>query len=145
KRTWPGTCGFIPRMLGGRWISSPATPREYLFRQALQNEVFGDSIRLEAFMLCLGPSMLIGHAPEGLSLVISQPWLDAADEHQPHPTEEQIAEHLLQRGFEPLLNTFFGWSNTDYGYVVLDAKPDNFIATAQGIFPIDLLMTEAPQ
>lgn len=145
KRTWPGTFGFIPRRLDGRWVSQPATPREYLFRQALQNDIFGDSIRLEGTMVGRGPSLLIGQPPGGLSLVISQPWLDAADSLQPHPSDEEIARYLEERGFEPLFGTLFGWSNTDYGYVVLDAKADNFIVTAEGLFPIDLLITDSSQ
>lgn len=142
KRTWPGMFGFIPRKLVGKWVPQPATPREYLFRQALQNDIFGDSIRLEGTMVSEGPSMLIGQPPGGLSLIISQPWLDAADNLQPHPSDEQIATHLKERGFEPLFGTLFGWLNSDYGYVVLDAKADNFVVTTRGVFPIDLLITE---
>jgi hypothetical protein len=142
KRTWPGMFGFIPRKVDGKWMPQAATPREYLCRQALQNDIFGDSIRLEGIMISSGPSMLIGQPPGGLSIVISQPWLDAADDRKPHPTDEQIASHLAERGFEPLFGTLFGWMNPDYGYVVLDAKADNFILTPRGVLPIDLLITE---
>lgn len=144
KRTWPGTFGFVPRQIGGRWQPQPATPGDYLARQALQNELFGDRIELEGAMIDSGPSMLIGQPSGGLSLVISQPWLDALDEHQPHPTEAAIAALLRDRGFFPLHASLFGWENRGGGWVILDAKPDNFIRTADGILPIDLLLTEFP-
>lgn len=142
KRTWPGMFGFIPKRVQGTWTHQAALPSEYLHRQALQNQIFGDSILLEGAMAATGPSMLIGQPPGGLSLVVSQPWLDASDPLQPHPSENQIFRHLADRGFEPLFGTLFGWLNQDYGYVVLDAKADNFILTPQGVMPIDLLITE---
>jgi len=83
KRTWPGTFGMIPREVAGHWEPRSATPGEYLVRQALQNELFGDDIKLEGAM-------------------------------------------------------------THDGWVVLDAKPDNFITTVEGILPIDLLLGELP-
>lgn len=142
KRTWPGMFGFVPTLVSGTWTPQAATPREYLIRQALQNEIFGDSVRLDSAMIGPGPSMLIGQPAGGLALVISQPWLDAADARQPHPTDDQIARHLVERGFEPLFGSLFGWINQDYGYVVLDAKADNFIVTTRGVLPIDLIITE---
>lgn len=89
--------------------------------------------------------MVIGQRSDGLSLVISQPWLNAADEMRPYPTEEQLAPYLKERGFEPLFASFYGWINGDQKLVVLDAKPDNFILTSEGILPIDLLITEITQ
>lgn len=142
KRTWPGMFGFVPKRGSAGWMPQPATPGEYLIRQALQNELFGDDIRLEGAMIESGPSMLVGVPSGGLSLVVSQPWLDAADPNQPHPSERQIATYLIDRGFEPLFGSFFGWHVADLGIVVLDAKNDNFVATDLGIFPIDLQIAE---
>lgn len=144
KKTWPGTFGFVPKLDQENWTAKQALPSEYLYRQALQNEIFGDSIRLEGAMASSGTEsfVLIGQPAGGLSLVISQPWLDAIDPAEPHPDEIQIARHLADRGFESLFGTFFGWRNEDYRYVILDAKSDNFISTPQGIMPIDLLITE---
>jgi hypothetical protein len=142
KKTLPGTFGNTPRRDSGVWVVRPATPSEYLHRMALQNEVFGDEIILEAGIIGQGPSMIIGQQPDGLSLVISQPWLNAADEERPYPSEEQLAPYLKERGFEQLFASFYGWINDDQSLVVLDAKPDNFIFTAKGILPIDLLITE---
>ena len=141
KRTWPGTYGMVPEFLLGAWRPQPASPRQYLLRQALQNELFADSIRLEGTMDGTGPSMIIGQPAGGLSLVISQPWLDAKDASDPHPSESEIAGFLEDRGFSRLAESFFGWEDSDAGLIILDAKADNFISTTHGILPIDLLLT----
>jgi len=145
KRTWPGTFGLVPSRINGTWQPRPATPRAYLHRLALQNELFADEIVLEAGMIGSGPSMIIGQPAGGLSLVISQPWLDALDQDAPHPVEQELAPFLQKRGFEPLFGSFYGWLHESNRIVILDAKPDNFIATPEGILPIDLLMTEYEQ
>ena len=142
KRTWPGTCGFIPAWNGTVWVPRPASPAEYLHRMHLQNTLFQDEIRLEGGMIHSGPSMILGQAPGGFSFVISQPWLEAADNQHQFPSEEEIHGLLSHIGFQPLLRSLYGWQNTDQTLVILDAKPDNFIATADGILPIDLLITE---
>ena len=141
KRTWPGTYGMVPEFLLGAWRPQPATPRQYLLRQALQNELFDDTIQIEGTMDGTGPSMIIGQPAGGLSLVISQPWLNARNPSDPHPSESEIAGLLRDRGFSPLAGSFFGWEDPDVGLIILDAKADNFITTAYGILPIDLLLT----
>ena len=141
KRTWPGTYGMVPEFLLGTWRPQPATPRQYLLRQALQNELFDDSIRLEGTMEGAGPSMIIGQPAGGLSLVISQPWLNSKDPSDPHPSESEIARLLEDRGFSRLAGSFFGWEDSGAGLIILDAKADNFISTAHGILPIDLRLT----
>lgn len=93
-------------------------------------------------MLSEGPSMIIGQPSGGISLVISQPWIEAADPSAPHPSEPEIAGFMRTMGFTPLIASLFGWIHQDAGYVILDAKPDNFILTHSGILPIDLLITE---
>lgn len=108
----------------------------------LQNAIFGDDIRLEGGMVHSGPSMVIGQPPDGFSFVISQPWLEAEDIRHQFPSEAEIHEFLSGIGFQPLLNAFYGWQSSDASLVILDAKPDNFIATPEGILPIDLLLTE---
>lgn len=142
KRTWPGTFGYIPRLEAGTWKPVPALPSEYLTRLALQNALFADSIELEGFMISSGPSMVIGAPSGGLSLVISQPWLEAADNAKQFPSEEQIRTLMEAKGFRLLFGSLFGWQNEPEHLVILDAKPDNFIATPVGILPIDLLITE---
>ena len=142
KRTWPGTFGNVPRMVDGRWIPSPATPREYLHRLALQNQLFEDDLRLEGALESKGPSMIIGKAPDGLSLVTSQPWLQAENEDDPHPSEIEVSSLLQDQGFHPLFGSLYGWQHDEEDLIVLDAKPDNFIKTSAGILPVDLLLTE---
>lgn len=142
KKTWPGTFGFVPTWDGTSWVPAPATPAEYLHRMHLQNTIFQDDIRLEGGMIHSGPSMLIGQPPDGFSLVISQPWLEAADNRRQFPSEEEIHHLLCGIGFLPLRNAFYGWRSGDKSLVILDAKPDNFIATPDGILPIDLLLAE---
>jgi hypothetical protein len=141
KRTWPGTFGLVPSLVDGQWKALPATPGGYLRRMALQNELFADDIRLEGAMIGSGPSMLIGQPPGGLSLVISQTWLDAADPERPHPDESEIAVLMGGRGFHPLIGSLYGWRRSEPEWIVLDAKPDNFVSTSEGILPIDLLIT----
>lgn len=142
KKTLPGTFGFVPAREGATWVPRPATPAEYLHRMHLQNAIFGDDIRLEGGMVHSGPSMVIGQPPDGFSFVISQPWLEAEDIRHQFPSEAEIHEFLSGIGFQPLLNAFYGWQSSDASLVILDAKPDNFIATPEGILPIDLLLTE---
>ena len=138
KRTHLGTFGFIPRQEGGLWKQSPATPAEYLLRWILQNRLFDDDIRLEGFIVSTGPSLIIGRPAGGISLVISQSWLEALDPQSPHPTVAEIAALMGDLGFKPIPNAFYGWQSADENFVVLDAKPDNFIVAATDILPIDL-------
>lgn len=144
KRTHPGTFGFQPVHRDGRWVSIPASPLDYLLRFKTQNELFGDDVRLEGVMESSGPSMVIGQPADGISFVISQFWLDAADPEHPHPPEAAIAEFFTQRGFHRIPGAFYGWLRASDGVTVLDARPDNFIATSAGIFPIDLHLHAPP-
>lgn len=135
KKTWPGTFGNTPRQNDvSAWIPQPATPTEYLHRLALQNELFDDSIHVEGAIISCGPSMIIGQPADGLSIVTSQPWLDAKDEKSPHPSELEIDIFMKDLGFTSLISSLYGWQNSDSTLIILDAKPDN----------IDLLMTELP-
>ncbi len=43
-------------------------------------------------------------------------------------------------GFESIPDSFFGWFSEAMSLVVLDAKPDNFIKTAAGILPFDVIL-----
>ncbi|HUZ06678.1 MAG TPA: NAD-dependent DNA ligase LigA, partial [Candidatus Paceibacterota bacterium] len=138
KRTLPGTFGFIPRLQNGKGISIPASPAEYLQRIQLQNEIFDDDARLEGVMVSDAPSMLIGQPAGGISFVISQKWLEAADLQRPHPDESQIAAYLDERGFKKIPGAFFGWIREADHVVILDARTDNFILTSAGILPFDL-------
>ncbi len=138
KRTHPGTFGFQPELQDGKWVSMPANPASYLRRFQLQNALFADEVQLEGVMSSAGPSMVIGQPPGGISLVISQPWLDAREVSQPHPTEAEVVKYLEQRGLIRLRDAFYGWRRAADGVVILDARPDNFVLTEAGLLPIDL-------
>jgi len=138
KRTHPGTFGFMPELKQGNWVSVPADASSYLRRFHLQNAIFGDDVRLDGVMRSEGASMILGQPPDGISLVISQPWLDAGNVDHPHPTESSIAEYLEARGFVRIPAAFYGWRREADGVVILDARPDNFVLTEAGLLPIDL-------
>jgi len=140
KRTWMGTFGMVPVWDAGCWKPGGATPLEYILRFAMHNELFQDDVRLEGIIISDKPSMLIGAAPGGVSIVISQRWLVAADPERPHPTEEEIAGFMQELGFEAIPESFFGWFNETSALLLLDAKPDNFIKTAEGILPFDVML-----
>jgi len=144
KRTYPGTFGFRPELRQGKWVSVPADPASYLRRFQLQNALFADDVQFEGVMRSTGPSMLLGQPAGGISLVISQPWLDAREVTRPHPSEAEIAQYLGVRGFTRLPEAFYGWRRAADGVVILDARPDNFVLSAGGLLPIDLHLF-APQ
>ncbi len=75
-------------------------------------------------------------------MVISQPWIDAANENDPHPTEAEIVAFMESLGFSRLEDSFYGWYNSEKGIRVVDARPDNFINSSQGVVPIDLIISE---
>ena len=142
KRTWPGFYGQVPEWRGGEVDRVSATPAQYLARQRLQNDVFGSDIRLEGVNISDGPSMVIGESGGQPAFVVSQAFIDAADDRFPPPSETQIDAFLRDHGFEPIPGSYFGWVRRADGVVVLDARGDNFILAADGVVPIDLQMAQ---
>jgi hypothetical protein len=138
KRTLPGQFGWLPKLDNGRWTLGIAKPLDYLRRWELFNKVFGDDVRLEGATVSQTPSMVVGDKTEPISVVISQRWHRAADINSPIPTEAQVSTLLHNLGFEPLPNSFHGWRRASDGMIILDARPDNFVKTKDGIAPIDL-------
>lgn len=130
----------VPEWLPEGWKPAYAAPLDYLERFILHNALFQDDVRLEGIIITDHPSQLVGAVPGGCSMVISQRWLIAADDQNPHPTAEQIVSFMQELGFEPLPDSFFGWFREDDGVIVLDAKPDNFVLTPDGIPPFDLVL-----
>lgn len=61
------------------------------------------------------------------------------------PSELEVFTLLRDQGFDPIIGSLFGWRHLDDGIIVPDAKPDNFISTADGIPPIDLLLAQLVQ
>ena len=137
KHTWPGVFGQIPCVVDGHLDRRNATPAEYLTRMALQLEVFGGDIELEGVFISDEPSMIIGQPAGKPSLVISQQWYEQSGT----VTTESIHDLLTQEGFRGVPNSYFGFYRPSDGVVIVDAKPDNFVQTTQGLIPIDLQMT----
>ncbi|MFN7564902.1 MAG: hypothetical protein ACK5TH_24220 [Prosthecobacter sp.] len=140
KRTWNGTFGMTPVRSPDGWIPAMATPLQYLQRFAALSQLFDDDLRFEGIILSANESQLVDAVPGGCSMVISQRWLVAADPDEPTPSLEEIAEFLTDLGFEPIPDSFFGWIRGTDGLLILDAKPDNFVKTAAGILPFDLMI-----
>jgi hypothetical protein len=134
KRTWPGIYGQIPMAINGGLDRRNATPSEYLTRMALHIEVFASDLRLEGVTVSDKPSMLIGQPAGQPSIVISQRWYERGGVS----TTEAIHDFLTTEGFRPVPSSYFGWYRPDDGLVIVDAKPDNFIQTPEGLMPIDL-------
>lgn len=115
-----------------------ATPQEYLTRQALQNEVFDSSMKLEGVHVPNKPSMIIGEPAGQPSFVVSQHFEESDDPNVKTPTLQMVASFMKEHGFEPAPKSYFGWYRPADGVVIVDAKPDNFVLQADGPVPIDL-------
>lgn len=138
KRTWAGVYGQIPYASEGKLDRRNASPSEYLRRMALQISVFGSDLTLEGVTISSKPSMIIGQPAGQPSIVISQRWYERED----LATNEAIHEMLVEEGFRPVPSSYFGWYRPTDGSVIVDAKPDNFIRTSEGLIPIDLQMAQ---
>jgi hypothetical protein len=145
KRTWPGFFGQVPVWKNGRLDREPATPAQYLERQRLQNETFDGDIVLEGVCVSSKPSMIIGETSGQPAFVISQPFIKAMNRELATPTESQIAAFFAAHDFEPVPGSYFGWQRAADGVVILDARRDNFIWSAEGVIPIDLQMAVIPE
>jgi phosphoribosylformylglycinamidine synthase len=145
KRTWPGVFGQVP----AHSSDLSALDREnadlssYLLRMALHIALFGSDLKFEGISISTEPGLIIGQASGQASAVISQNWIQANQASLPLPNLEQIADFMLEKGFHPIAKSFFGWLRPD-GVAVIDAKPDNFILTKDGVVPIDLQIAVLP-
>jgi len=137
KLTHPGTFGITPEPKGAQ---RAATPLFYLRRLILMNRVFDAGLRLEGVML--GRSLIIGALGEQPSIVTSQPWIRSANPSQPHPSNQEIAEFMESLGFVQVSRLYYGWHRKADGITILDARPDNFILSSEGVVPIDLVVSE---
>ncbi|GAA5495756.1 hypothetical protein Rhal01_01935 [Rubritalea halochordaticola] len=133
KKTLAGNYGFI---LNGNDEHEGSSLLEYLDRLALQNELFGDDIRvIGGFPL---ESSLALFSKPTAPVLTSQPFRDGASDQREIPTEDEIECYMSSKGFVPLKDKFYGWWNEEKRILVVDAKPDNFVFTREGIVPIDL-------
>lgn len=113
------------------WENFAAAPADYLERLTLLNDTFGDDLRVEG--LCCGRTVAIA---------TSQPLATPARAHQPHPRRRREVETYMEaRGFVNL--GFSAWYHPQKKLMVTDATPDNFIRTAQGLRPVDLMICRA--
>ena len=73
---------------------------------------------------------------------MAQSFYPAADEDCPTPTLTVLAEFMQAEGFLSVPDSYYGWVRLGDGVIVTDAKPDNFVLTADGITPIDLQISQ---
>ncbi len=138
KLTYPGTFGVTPDPKG---MQQAATPLFYLLRLELMNKTFGSDFRLEG--ITFGKSLLIGVKNELARMVVSQPWIRAANPNSPHPSPIELADFMQSLGFLPIKNSYFGWYRKADNITILDARPDNFIMSHLGVVPIDLVISKS--
>jgi len=117
-------------------------PLDYLIRWRLFNEICGDDVQLEGVTAITGTSIVLGGSGDPTAAVISQRWHKALDATHAEASEREVAEFMRRAGFEELPKSFYGWRRIADGIIVLDARPDNFIKTEEGVAPIDLLVTQ---
>ena len=89
--------------------------------------------------------MILGEPTGQPCFVISQPFIEALHHGAPGPTESQITNFFAAHGFESVPGSYFGWQRVSDGVVILDARRDNFILSADGVIPIDLQMAVIPE
>ena len=135
KLTYPGTFGVTPDPKG---MQQAATPLFYLLRLELMNKTFGSDFRLEG--ITFGKSLLIGARTKQARMVVSQPWIRAANPNSPHPTQIELSDFMQSVGFLPMQSSYFGWFRKEDNITILDARPDNFIMSHLGVVPIDLVI-----
>jgi len=112
-----------------------APPLEYLERLLLQNQLFGDDLKLEG----------VAEEPGGVSIVTSQPVLVGIA-----PSPAEITAFMQQLWFQPLAGLQLGHPGAlafhrDLDEVaVFDAHVANFVKdTAGTVLPIDLILVRA--
>lgn len=137
KRTYPGTFGVTPEPKG---VQKAATPAFYLRRLELMNQVFKSDFRLEG--ISFGKSLLLGAKGNQPSMVVSQPWIRSADATNPHPSRSEIKEFMESLEFIAKEDSYYGWWRKEDGIIIIDARPDNFIKTIDGVVPIDLVISQ---
>jgi len=135
KRTYAGTCG----MSEGEPGSGETTPLFYFNRIVLMNREFGTDVRLEG--VWMGDGVLTGWRGHGKqpAIVTSQAWIRGADLDNPNPTSREVQDYLSSFGFEPWGLRRNAWMRED-GMYILDAHNQNFIKSAAGIVPVDLVI-----
>lgn len=135
KRTHPGSYGFAVASNGKH---RAATPMLYLERLLMTNFVFDTDLRLEGVLLDKLAAYDDGFNKP--SIVISQEWIDAQDEYSPYPSEQEIRDFMEGLGFCLLPDCLTKWKKDRV--IVSDTREHNFIKSAVGLIPIDLMINE---
>ncbi len=133
KRTHPGAYGFAVASNGKH---RPATPLLYLERLLLMNSAFAADMCMEGVWIDSLKTYNDGRPKP--SIVISQKWIEAQDEQAPHPSDEEIKEFMESLGFSRLPDCISKWKMKRL--VVSDTRAHNFIKSATGLIPIDLMI-----
>jgi hypothetical protein len=126
--------GWVPMLTPvGKIGITHATPTEYLRRLELQNELFGDEIRIVGLT-------------RGRRFAIHQPALRGGE-----PSEVEIRGVLEYAGWQriplelqelPMQLTGSAWWHVGEQVVLIDARKPNFKKTAFGVLPIDLILAD---
>jgi len=126
--------GWVPVVTQDRKIGiTHAIPSEYLRRLELQNDLFGDKIRI------------IG-ITKAHRFATTQPTLKGGE-----PTELEIRQILEDAGWErvpiglqelPTILMGSTWWHREEKVILLDARKPNFKKTDFGILPIDLVLAD---
>jgi len=133
KRTRDLYYGQVPSLDDGQIVSVDASPAEYLRRMSLQMVVFNTDFRLEGVTIPK-ESLYLDDPADAPQIVVSQPWIES----KRTVNEQDVGRFLSKEGFVPVPHSFYGWVRPADGVVVLDASPDNFIMSSEGLVPIDL-------
>lgn len=126
-------CGLIVDFADGSPLLLPATPLQYLKRLKLQNEFWGDDIRLEGVQI----------QTPGAKIISSQP-----DVQGEAPAMDFLNEYLCSElGFQKLNIPPMGYYKSQSylmgRYAMFDVHPANFVQVSpEIILPIDVIMME---
>ena len=133
KFTKPDGCGLIVDFADGSPLLLPATPLQYLKRLRLQNNFWGDDIRLEGIQI----------PTPGARIISTQP-----DVQGEAPALDFLQKYLCgEFGFRKLNIAPMGYYKSQ-SYLMgrsamFDVHPANFVqVTPEMILPIDVIMME---
>jgi hypothetical protein len=133
KFTKPDGCGLIVDFADGSPLLLPATPLQYLKRLRLQNNFWGDDIRLEGIQI----------QTPGARIISTQP-----DVQGEAPALDFLQEYLCgEFGFRKLKIAPMGYYKSQSylmgRFAMFDVHPANFVQVSpEIILPIDVIMME---
>jgi len=92
-----------------------------------------------------------GICEEDRSIVTKHPFVKAAVEKAPYPTEEEIDRFMRALGFKLVHEATTQWFRADGRILVVDTRPQNFIKAPPvagdpfGLVPIDVIVSTEPE